>query len=55
MSHYYLNFNDWYLWDEPDDDVEPCQIPLYVDLEVPYETPESEETVKAPRIIIIDI
>ncbi len=51
----FLDICDWYLWDTPLED-EPCQIPLYIDLEIPdlpYDT--TEEEVDPSRVIIIDI
>tara|TARA_B100000579_G_scaffold357707_1_gene313778 strand:- start:452 stop:622 length:171 start_codon:yes stop_codon:yes gene_type:complete len=56
MSHYYLNFDDWCWWRELDSEEEPCQVPLYVDLEPPSATPkEKEEDSEPSRVIIIDI
>ena len=56
MSHYYLNFDDWFLWRELDCEKEPCQVPLYVDLEPPNTISEEKEEDSEPsRVIIIDI
>jgi len=52
----FLNLCDWYLWDLPEEEESPCQIPLYIDLEVP-EVPheDTEQKENSSRVIIIDI
>ena len=55
MSHYYLNYDDWFLWRELEEE-EHCQVPLYVDLEPPHlPSEEKEEDSESSRVIIIDI
>jgi len=56
MGHF-LNFDDWYLWDLPEEEESPCQIPLHIDLEVPemsHDVDEEDSEVSS-RVIIIDI
>ncbi len=53
----FLNLCDWYLWDLPEEEESPCQIPLYIDLEVPEMSRDidEEDPEVSSTVVIIDI